>query len=187
MSPLADRRPDAAAVNPPSPRSTAFAKDAGLPLYAQTFTETVATRARQTPGDAGLQAEAGAAERAAAAVIEAHVCAQDLQVDGLRVLFDGARSTVHVQGRAADQASREKVVLCCGNVRGVAQVHDLMSVASHGPGSCFHRVAPGDSLPRIAERCYGDPGCWQRILDANRPMLQGPDQLYPGLMLRIPA
>ncbi|MBK7061503.1 MAG: LysM peptidoglycan-binding domain-containing protein [Rubrivivax sp.] len=164
-----------------------FAKDAGLRLFAPAFTERVSQQARQAPHDAALQTEAGAAERLAAVTIEAYVRAQDLDVCGLRVLFDGARCTVHVQGQAAHQASREKAVLCCGNVQGVAQVHDLMTVVAHAGCSRFHRVSNGDSLPQIAEHCYGDAACWPRILDANRPMLHAPDHIYSGQVLRIPA
>ena len=144
-----------------------FAKDAGLRLFAPAFTERVSQQARQAPHDAALQTEAGAAERLAAVTIEAYVRAQDLDVCGLRVLFDGARCTVHVQG--------------------VAQVHDLMTVVAHAGCSRFHRVSNGDSLPQIAEHCYGDAACWPRILDANRPMLHAPDHIYSGQVLRIPA
>ena len=49
---------------------------------------------------------------------------------GLDVKFDGATQVVTVSGVASDQATREKIVLCCGNVAGVASVQDRMSVAT---------------------------------------------------------
>ena len=35
-----------------------------------------------------------------------------------------------VSGVAPDQATKEKIVLCCGNVAAVAKVNDMLTVAS---------------------------------------------------------
>lgn len=47
-------------------------------------------------------------------------------------------------------------------------------------------VQRGDTLERIARRLLGDPNAAARILEANRDVLQDPDELREGMSLRIP-
>jgi nucleoid-associated protein YgaU len=46
----------------------------------------------------------------------------------------------------------------------------------------------GDTLWAIAEKFYGKGKGkeYNRIFEANRPMLSHPDKIYPGQTLRIP-
>jgi nucleoid-associated protein YgaU len=56
-----------------------------------------------------------------------------------------------------------------------------------GPGgSVFYTVQKGDTLSVIAKRHYGEANTYMRIFEANRPMLEHPDRIYPGQVLRIP-
>ncbi len=56
-----------------------------------------------------------------------------------------------------------------------------------GPGgSMFYTVQKGDTLSAIAKRQYGDANAYMAIFEANRPMLDHPDRIYPGQVLRIP-
>jgi nucleoid-associated protein YgaU len=54
--------------------------------------------------------------------------------------------------------------------------------------SVMYTVAKGDTLWKIAETNYGKGkgGEYNRIFEANRPMLSHPDKIYPGQVLRIP-
>jgi len=103
------------------------------------------------------------------------------------VAFDAASSTVTVAGVAADQATKEKILLCCGNVHGVEQVSDLMTVAEPADESQYHTVERGDTLSAIAKKFYGNANAYNKIFEANTPMLGHPDKIYPGQLLRIPA
>ncbi len=47
-------------------------------------------------------------------------------------------------------------------------------------------VQPGDSLSRIAQRVYGDPGKWRLIYEANQDILESPDRVLVGMKLTIP-
>lgn len=47
-------------------------------------------------------------------------------------------------------------------------------------------VQSGDSLSRIAERVYGDPGKWRLIYEANQDILESPDRVLVGMTLTIP-
>ncbi len=49
-----------------------------------------------------------------------------------------------------------------------------------------YTVEAGDSLSAIAKKFYGDANQYQRIFEANQPMLKDPDKIYPGQVLRIP-
>ncbi|HZW12702.1 MAG TPA: peptidoglycan-binding protein LysM [Noviherbaspirillum sp.] len=116
-----------------------------------------------------------------------YMVVQNLPVENLTVAYDSASATVTVSGSAPDQATREKIVLCCGNVQGVAQVNDQINVASAaGNESKWYEVKQGDTLSKIAKDFYGDPNRYSAIFEANKPMLSDPGKIYPGQMLRIP-
>ena len=84
-------------------------------------------------------------------------------------------------------ATREKVVLCCGNVAGVTQVDDAMTVAEPADPSRWYTVVRGDTLSAISKSQYGNANDYPKIFEANKPMLTSPDKIYPGQVLRIPA
>jgi nucleoid-associated protein YgaU len=102
------------------------------------------------------------------------------------VKFDATTSTVHVSGIAADQATKEKVILCCGNVAGVEKVDENISVRRDAAPAQYHTVVKGDTLSAIAKKYYGDANKYAMIFEANKPMLKDPDKIYPGQSLRIP-
>jgi nucleoid-associated protein YgaU len=107
-----------------------------------------------------------------------------LEVEGLRIEVKGDTATVH--GQVDDQAEREKVVLAVGNVVGIARVDDRLETKKAAPAAVFHTVAKGDTLSKIAQKHYGSAAKYQKIFEANRPLLESPDKIYPGQVLRIP-
>ncbi len=157
-----------------------FIKDAGEKLFrgrAEAQTQTVS---------AGAAVDSSAANNAAADAILNYIKTQNLAATGLTVTYDGATSTASVFGVAPDQATREKIVLCCGNVAGVAKVNDMMSVDKSEPEATYYTVVSGDTLSKIAKSQYGDANAYNKIFDANKPMLKDPNKIYPGQKLRIP-
>ena len=60
------------------------------------------------------------------------------------------------------------------------------AVGEGGGGGQRYTVQAGDNLSTIAERFYGRQD-WKRIYDANRDLLDDPDRIAPGQVLRIPA
>ena len=93
---------------------------------------------------------------------------------------------VIVHGRTDTNANREKIILALGNVEGIGSVEDHIEVDNPEPEAVFYTVQSGDSLSKIAKAHYGDAMKYQGIFDANRPMLEHPDKIYPGQVLRIP-
>ena len=159
-----------------------FIKDAGEKLFSHAApAPAAATAAAPQPDIAALNATAGAA-------IEKYIGSQNLKAESLNVGYDGATQTVTVSGVAPDQATKEKIVLCCGNVAAVSKVNDMLTVAAAaGPESTYHEVKSGDTLSKISKDVYGDANAYMKIFEANKPMLSNPDKIYPGQMLRIPA
>ena len=161
-----------------------FIENAGEKLFNRVTAAAATTGAAASappPDIAALNATAGAA-------IEKYIVSQNLKADGMNVAYDGATKTVTVSGVAADQATKEKIVLCCGNVAAVSKVNDMLTVASPSePPSTYREVKAGDTLSKIAKDAYGDANAYMQIFEANKPMLTSPDKIYPGQMLRIPA
>lgn len=162
-----------------------FLRDAGEKLVhggsAPAVTETPAVAA-----DAGAS-ELHGKEQALEQAILGYMAAQDLPTQDIHVRYDAASATVTVSGTVADQATREKMVLCCGNVQGVAHVDDALTVNESDAGeSTWYTVRSGDSLSKIAGNFYGDPSQYEKIFEANQPMLSDPSRIYPGQTLRIP-
>jgi nucleoid-associated protein YgaU len=159
-----------------------FVKGAGEKLFKpHAPAATVASAPAPSPADVA------ALNQRASEAIMAYIKQQNLPTENLRVAFDGATSTVTVSGEVPDNASREKIVLCCGNVGSVEHVNDQMTVASPGAEARFYTVKSGDTLSKIAKEFYGNPSKYPTIFEANKPMLSDPDKIYPGQTLRIPA
>jgi nucleoid-associated protein YgaU len=156
-----------------------FLQDAGEKLFSHP--KAAPATAAATPDIAALNATAGQA-------ITKYIASQGLAAAGLDVAYDGATQTVTVSGVAPDQSTKEKIVLCCGNVAAVSKVNDLLTVAGPAePESTYRQVKSGDTLSKIAKEAYGDANAYMKIFEANKPMLSSPDKIYPGQMLRIPA
>ena len=160
-----------------------FVKTAGEKLFGTGQAKATMQAAEAAPAD---PEKVKAANDAAADAILAYIKSQNLAATGLTVTFDGASATVSVFGVAPDQQTREKIVLCCGNVSGVAAVKDMMSVDQSAPEAQYYTVVSGDTLSKISRQYYGDPNKYPKIFEANKPMLSDPNKIYPGQVLRIP-
>jgi len=124
-------------------------------------------------------------EAAAARKLEETIRDLDLQVDGLSIHIDDDAATI--SGMAQDQATKEKAILVVGNSIGIATVDDQMTVEHKEPEAQFHTVVSGDTLGKIAKKFYGNAMEYPTIFEANKPMLEHPDKIYPGQVLRIPT
>ncbi|AUC74514.1 peptidoglycan-binding protein LysM [Olleya sp. Bg11-27] len=157
-----------------------FIKNAGAKVFGlgQTDKEEVAEAAA-----AEVKIEALAARK-----LEETARDLDLVVEGLTIFIDADAATI--SGEAADQATKEKVVLLVGNSDGIATVDDKMTVAVAAvviPEAQFHAVINGDTLGKIAKKYYGNAMKYPEIFEANKPLLTDPDKIYVGQVLRIPA
>ncbi len=107
-----------------------------------------------------------------------------LPVEDLNIVIVEAKALVF--GKPADQSTKEKIILVVGNTEGIAEVDDKMEVTEPEPEAKFYTVKKGDYLSKIAKEMYGDASKYNVIFEANKPMLNDPNLIYPGQVLRIP-
>ncbi len=157
-----------------------FLKEAGEKLFGKK-PEIAAAAAEPSS-----QEKLAAANAVAAQAIGDYIRTQSLPADDLTITFDGATQVVTVAGLVASQEIKEKIVLCCGNVTGVAGVQDELQTVEPADQSQYHLVVRGDTLSAIAKTYYGNANAYPKIFEANKPMLSHPDKIYPGQLLRIP-
>lgn len=140
----------------------AFVKDAGVKLWESLVGQ-----------------EAQAAES-----LKEHVAKVGLGNPNIEVSVEGDK--VIARGEVASQEEKEKILLALGNVVGVGEVDDRISVTTPAPEARFVTVKKGDTLSAIAKAEYGNANAYMKIFEANKPMLSHPDKIYPGQVLRIP-
>ena len=131
----------------------------------------------------GKEARAEAKEETEKGLVQ-HVNEMGLKVDGLSIDFNGDVATI--KGKAVSQEEREKIVLLVGNTKGVGRVDDQLTVETPAPEAVLYTVKRGDTLSKIAREQYGNAGKYMVIFEANKPMLENPDKIYPGQVLRVP-
>ncbi len=115
-----------------------------------------------------------------------HGVVNNLGIGVENLSLDLQEDTVIVYGQVESQSDREKIILTLGNVTGIAAVDDRISVSNPAPEAVFYEVQKGDTLGKIAKEHYGNAMKYPLIFEANKPMLEDPDRIYPGQMLRIP-
>ena len=153
-----------------------FMKGAGAKLFG-TDEPTGPTAEEKAVKKAAAQEKAGAA-------LENVVRKMNIPVAELDVKFNSGLATI--AGKTETQATAEKAVLAVGNVNGVAQVDNRIEVVNQEPEAVYYTVQSGDYLSKIAKTQYGNASKYNVIFEANKPMLEHPDKIYPGQVLRIP-
>ncbi|ATO18520.1 peptidoglycan-binding protein LysM [Acinetobacter sp. LoGeW2-3] len=147
--------------------------------------QTPATQKAPTAAPKAAPAEPSAQE--IANKLLGHIKSLGLPISGLSVTYNGSTDLATVKGQVQSQADREKIILAVGNIDHVAKVDDQLTVASPEPESKFYTVKSGDTLSKISKEFYGDANQYNKIFEANRPLLKNADDIFPGQVLRIPA
>lgn len=117
--------------------------------------------------------------------LKEHISKVGLGNPNVQATVDGDKVTV--KGEVASQEEKEKILLTLGNIAGIGSVDDQITVT--GPvvvAAEFVEVKAGDTLSAISLRVYGNANQYQKIFDANKPMLKDVNKIYPGQKLRIP-
>ena len=127
-----------------------------------------------TPGNANASDE-----------LKKHISAVGLGNPNITATVDGDKVTV--KGDVATQEEKEKIILAAGNIAGVGSVEDQITVT--GPAVAAARfvvVKKGDTLSAISLAVYGNANQYNKIFEANKPLLKDVNKIYPGQTLRIP-
>lgn len=70
--------------------------------------------------------------------------------------------------------------MAVGNVAGISGVEDKVAVTQPDAESRFYTVKKGDTLSAISKEMYGNANQYNKIFEANKPMLSSPDKIYLG-------
>ena len=54
-------------------------------------------------------------------------------------------------------------------------------------GEQTYTIAKGDTLSKIAKEHYGKASAWHQIFDANRDVIDDPDRIFPGQVIKLPV
>jgi nucleoid-associated protein YgaU len=129
---------------------------------------------------------ASEAQAAPAEELKKEAAKNGLDVSKVDVKVDGDKVTV--TGAAMSQEEAEKIIIAMGNTMGVSQIDNQLAVTKEAAPSTFYTVKKGDTLWAISEHVYGKAHGkdFNKIFEANKPMLSHPDKIYPGQVLRIP-
>jgi nucleoid-associated protein YgaU len=117
--------------------------------------------------------------------LKEHISKVGLGNPNVQATVDGDKVTV--TGEVESQEEKEKILLAVGNIAGVGSVDDQITVT--GPvvvAAEFVEVKAGDTLSAISLRVYGNANQYEKIFEANKPMLKDVNKIYPGQKLRIP-
>ncbi|EEQ3744836.1 potassium binding protein Kbp [Escherichia coli] len=106
--------------------------------------------------------------------------------DADKVNIQIADGKATVTGDGLSQEEKEKILVAVGNISGIASVDDQVKTATPATASQFYTVKSGDTLSAISKQVYGNANLYNKIFEANKPMLKSPDKIYPGQVLRIP-
>jgi LysM repeat protein len=117
-------------------------------------------------------------------------------------------------GRHTTPSQVEKVAEAAGRAAPAIAIAGVLATASpaHAAGTAVHittvservrtdavtrhtqpsttrtyTVQPGDTLSGIAQRYYGNPADWTSIFDDNLSVIQNPNVIFPGEVLKIPG
>ncbi|VAW45181.1 hypothetical protein MNBD_GAMMA03-845 [hydrothermal vent metagenome] len=137
--------------------------------------------------------------------IAVHIKDAGVVTDNLKVRF--AMGAVTLSGYLPNQDQQQKAVLVAGNIKGVQSVQDNIvlgnppvdvaeqeaaqvkaaEVASNTePSFRTYTVKSGDTLGKISKEVYGKSSLYNKIFEANTPMLKNANLIYPGQVLKIP-
>lgn len=92
--------------------------------------------------------------------------------DADKVNIQIADGKATVTGDGLSQEAKEKILVAVGNISGIASVDDQVKTATPATASQFYTVKSGDTLSAISKQVYGNANLYNKIFEANKPMLK---------------
>ena len=53
-------------------------------------------------------------------------------------------------------------------------------------GATTYTIEKGDTLSKIAKEQLGSASAWKQIFEANRDVIDDPDRIFPGQVIKLP-
>ncbi len=122
----------------------------------------------------------------------------------------GSDGTITISGTAVSDSERQRIASVVGDIPGVTAVNNQIELAAVGAESSTtdtvefsggsdpapeqaadseaktYTVVAGDTLWKIASDHYGKGNQYMKIFEANRNILDDPDKIQIGQVLKIP-
>ncbi len=83
--------------------------------------------------------------------------------------------------------TKEKAPSAVDKSKPIAPTAKNVAAISPADGAREYTVEPGDTLSNIARKYYGTQYKWERIFQANQPVMKHPDYIYVGQKIIIPS
>ncbi|CAI9428691.1 peptidoglycan-binding protein LysM [Candidatus Ornithobacterium hominis] len=122
--------------------------------------------------------------------VKEHLSQYNFDLSSVNLNVDG--DTVTLSGKAKNIDEKQRILATAGNVEGITHVKDDLTLTEPlkieipDIQKTMYTVKSGDTLSKISKEVYGDANQYNKIFEANRPMLSDPDKIYPGQVLYIP-
>ena len=122
--------------------------------------------------------------------VHSHLSNYNFDLSDVKLSVEGEEVTV--SGKAKNIHEKQRILATAGNVDGISSVNDnltlkeALKIEIPDLSKTMYTVKSGDTLSKISKEVYGDANAYNRIFEANRPMLSDPDKIYPGQVLYIP-
>jgi nucleoid-associated protein YgaU len=113
---------------------------------------------------------------------------QNLNLQDNKLLIRGTAPSQDVKNRIWDQIKLVDPSFSdlIADIAAPAAAAAAAAAGVSGTAGRTYTVQSGDNLSKISKRFYGDANKYMKIFEANKDKLSDPDQLKPGIELRIP-
>lgn len=138
---------------------------------------------------------------------------RDAGLDPSGLKFNFSNQSIVVSGEIEEESQRQKILDVLVGATGITQVEDRLTVAAPvadeppadevagqeiasesqptageeaAVAGKTYTVQSGDTLWKIAEQHYGNGARYMEIFEANGDLLDNPDRIFPGQVLKIP-
>lgn len=118
---------------------------------------------------------------------------QHVHVRDNKLFIQGEAPSQDVKNRVWDEIKRidpsysdltADISVMAGGASSASAQQQAGSAAAGGMQT--YTVKSGDTLSKISQQFYGNPGQYMKIFEANREQLNDPDMIKPGQVLKIP-
>lgn len=117
--------------------------------------------------------------------LQKHIEDDNPGISNLNVQVEDGVATI--KGDTDDPSALEKAILMAGNAMGIEEVRaEEVTAPAQTATVEYYEIQKGDSLWKIAKEAYGDGNRYNEIFEANKEVIQDPDLIFPGQMIRIP-
>ena len=92
----------------------------------------------------------------------------------------------NVQGGASSTEDIRKRADFSNVQSSVSSTEEITGSTAGASGEQSYTVEKGDTLSKIAKEHLGSANAWKQIFEANRDVIDNPDRIFPGQVIKLP-